>query len=129
MVELRRLVQSDGRFGVSLEKSCQAVYECVTSGNPAPVLALLAGLVWRSLCIAWELETQGKLPKTHLRSKIAGLEDEQQHIVDNFDNCRTMYLKELVVLRDQIRQRNDNVLAAVHKVVHEEEPVIYYEPL
>lgn len=129
MVELRRLVASDDRFGFALERTSQAVYECIAVGNPAPVLALLASLVWRSLCIAWELEPTQKVAKTHLRSKIAGLEGEQRNMVENLDDCRARYLRELVVLRDQIRKRDGHQLAAVHKTVFDEEPVIYYEAL
>lgn len=129
MVELRRLVQSDDRFGFALERTCQAVHECISTQNSSPVLALLASLVWRSLCLAWELEPQNKMAKAHLRSKIAGLEDEHKHTVESFDEARAKYLKELVVLRDQVRARDGHYLAAIHKVVHEEEPVIFYEPM
>jgi archaellum component FlaC len=69
------------------------------------------------------------MAKAHLRSKIAGLEDEHKHTVESFDEARAKYLKELVVLRDQVRARDGHYLAAIHKVVHEEEPVIYYEPM
>lgn len=129
MAELRRLVSSDDRFGSALERTCQAVYECISNSNPSPILALLASLVWRSLCVAWELEPQAKLPKARLRSKIAGLEDGQQQIASNLEDARSKYLRELVALRDQVRNMDGRKFAAVQNVVYSEEPVMFYEPL
>jgi hypothetical protein len=129
MAELRRLVQSDDRFGRSLEKTCEAVYECISVGNPSPVLALLASLVWRSLCIIWELEPKSGMPKSHLRSKIEGLEGVHQTVVHSFDGARAKYLKELVSLRDQIRRLDKKALVEISKLVYQEDPVMYYEPL
>mmetsp|Transcript_21652 Transcript_21652/g.40154 ORF Transcript_21652/g.40154 Transcript_21652/m.40154 type:complete len:1062 (-) Transcript_21652:110-3295(-) len=129
MAELRRLIQGDDRFGKTLERTCQAIFECVQSCNPGPILTLLASLVWRSLCIAWELESNGAVPKAHLRSKISELQGEQRQVQDNFDDCRSSYLKELTVLRDQLRRMSPECYAEIHRVVYEDEPVMYYEPL
>lgn len=127
--ELRRLIQSDDRFGRALERTCQAVYECISGCNPSPVLALLASLVWNSLCIVWELEQKNPLPKAHLRSKIEGLKGEHQHVVESFDSARHDYLKEIVRLRDQIRRLDKDMLVNISNAVYEEEPVMFYEPL
>jgi len=129
MAELRRLIQSDDRFGRTLERTCQAVCECISECNPSPILALLASLVWNSLCIVWELEPKNPLPKAHLRSRIEGLKGEHQHVVESFDNARRDYLKEIVGLRDQIRRLDASLLVHISSAVYEEEPVMFYEPL
>ncbi|CAE8743231.1 unnamed protein product, partial [Polarella glacialis] len=130
LAELRRLVQYDERFGRALDRSCQAMHEVVANGNPAPVLALLAGLVWTSLCVAWELEgTNSSMPKARLRTRLVLLEEELLKVKGDLQKARSFYLKELTTLRDQLRRLDGHWEAEVIRLVYEEEPVMYYEPL
>eukprot|EP00933_Yihiella_yeosuensis_P033771 TRINITY_DN2740_c0_g1_i1.p1 TRINITY_DN2740_c0_g1~~TRINITY_DN2740_c0_g1_i1.p1 ORF type:complete len:951 (-),score=263.54 TRINITY_DN2740_c0_g1_i1:31-2883(-) len=129
LAELRRLVQHDERFGRALNSSCVALHEVVESGNPSPVLAIAAGLVWRSLCIAWELEGSIHVPKARLRARLVKLEEELAKVSADLQRSRSVYLKELTGLRDQVRRLDDHWLAEAYEVVYEEEPVMYYEPI
>lgn len=130
LAELRRLVQHDERFSQVLDRHCQAIHELVASGNPSPVLALLAGLVWGSLCIAWEVAgASGSMPKARLRAKLVQAEEELAKVKDNLHKSRCFYLKELTALRDQVRRLSAAAETEVANLVHEEEPVMFYEPL
>lgn len=127
LARLRVLVQRDERFGRALEGTCNAVHEVVAAGNPGPVLTLLAGLVWKSLCVAWELDTG--VPKAKLRADAMRVGDELKDVKVEFQDARRSYLKELVGLRDQVRRIDQQWLVEVSNVVYVEDPVMYYEPM
>lgn len=129
LADLRFLVQKDERFARLLDRSCQALHEVVETGNSAPVLALLASLVWRSLCIAWELESNNPTSKARLKAKLLHLEDELSKVSNDLNKSRTQYLKELTALRERIRRLDSSTEAEVARLLHEEEPVMYYEPI
>lgn len=129
LVALRRLVQSDDRFGHALEKGTHAMHELIAMGNSGPVLALLASLVWRSLCIAWELDSGPATSKAKLRTTVTAMEQDYGKMQKDLDQCRASHLRELVALRDRLRRLDSEMLCEVSMLVYEEEPVMYYEPL
>ncbi|CAE7772879.1 oxyS [Symbiodinium microadriaticum] len=93
LAQLRQLVEGDERFARLLERHCKAIHELIALGNPAPVLAVLAGLVWSSLSIAWELDTS-HMPKARMKNEIEQLKVKLQKVMDNFSESRMCYLKE-----------------------------------
>ncbi|OLQ13696.1 hypothetical protein AK812_SmicGene2323 [Symbiodinium microadriaticum] len=95
LAQLRQLVEGDERFARLLERHCKAIHELIALGNPAPVLAVLAGLVWSSLSIAWELDTS-HMPKARMKNEIEQLKVKLQKVMDNFSESRMCYLKYLV---------------------------------
>ncbi|CAE8635057.1 unnamed protein product [Polarella glacialis] len=57
------------------------------------------------------------------------LEEELLKVKGDLQKARSFYLKELTTLRDQLRRLDGHWEAEVIRLVYEEEPVMYYEPL
>lgn len=141
LVRLRRLIHSDDRFAKALDTTCHKVHEACTEGDLTPVLTHLANLVWRSLCLAWELDkprgwggnadkdSEGGLTKAELKADVTRLQSEVSQVRGELDTSRRMYFKELATLRDQVRRFDSSWHVEVANVLYSEEPVIYYEPL
>ena len=128
LVELRRMVEGDPRFSILLDRHCKAIHELILCKNPAPVLALLAGLVWSSLSIAWELDTS-HMPKARMKMQLEEMRAKLEKVLKDLSTSRSSYLKELVAHRDQLRRFDQLSLQEIDRLVHVEEPVMFYEPL
>eukprot|EP00913_Durusdinium_trenchii_P016151 g15178.t1 len=91
LVELRRLLEGDTRFSLLLDRHCKAVHELIDMKNPTPVLAVLAGLVWSSLSIAWELDTS-HMPKARMKMELEELRRQLAKVLDDLSHARTRLL-------------------------------------
>ncbi|CAJ1333239.1 unnamed protein product [Effrenium voratum] len=95
LVELRKMVEGDERFALLLDRHTKdAVQELIVNKNSAPVLAMLAGLVWSSLCIAWELDTS-HMPKARMKMEVEQLRIKLHKVVEDLSDSRAKYLKEI----------------------------------
>ncbi|CAJ1459419.1 unnamed protein product [Effrenium voratum] len=128
LVELRKMVEGDERFALLLDRHTKAVQELIVNKNSAPVLAMLAGLVWSSLCIAWELDTS-HMPKARMKMEVEQLRIKLHKVVEDLSDSRAKYLKELTAHRDKLRHFESLAVAEVRRLIWEEEPVMFYEPI
>merc|ERR1712139_503009 len=100
-----------------------------SAGGQLLALAPLADLVWRVLCILWDVEASRFVPKARLRTIIERLREELKGERRALEESRRSYFKELVSLRERCRTLDPSWVSQIDEAVYEDEPVMYYEPL
>eukprot|EP00746_Dinoflagellata_sp_MGD_P161719 gnl/MRDRNA2_/MRDRNA2_88971_c0_seq1.p1 gnl/MRDRNA2_/MRDRNA2_88971_c0~~gnl/MRDRNA2_/MRDRNA2_88971_c0_seq1.p1 ORF type:complete len:806 (+),score=190.96 gnl/MRDRNA2_/MRDRNA2_88971_c0_seq1:54-2420(+) len=125
--ELRLLVENDDRFGYAMDYARKSLEK--SAGITQIAFAPLADLVWRVLCILWDVEADRFVPKARLRTIIERLREELKGERKALEESRRSYFKELVSLRERCRSLDSTLVSQIDQVVYEDEPVMYYEPL
>lgn len=125
--ELRLLVENDDRFGYAMDCAKKSIEK--SAGITLNAFAPLADLVWRVLCILWDVEASRFVPKARLRTIIERLREELKNERRALEDSRRTYFKELVSHRERCRNLDPALVSHIDEVVYEDAAVMYYEPL